>query len=129
MRIVDAHAYDHVARAELGASRAVGGDGADETVAGGQRGFFLEGISPEAHVDVGAGEAGVQHADLGLLGWGRGQGCGDYGDVGRVAEGSDDGLSDGGHFEGRTIDLSWDEVVMLSRLIYDGAFYLQRRTW
>lgn len=100
MRIVDAHAYDGVARVELGALGPDGGNGANETVTGGQRSFFLHWISPEAHVDIGAAKTGVEDADLGVLGRGRGDAGSDDGDVGGVAEGADDGFPDGSHGDG-----------------------------
>ena len=76
-------------------------DAADEAVARGQGGGVLERVDPQPHVDVGVGEAGVEHLDLEVVLWGVGEDVVDHADFGDVAEGADERFADGGgHFEG-----------------------------
>lgn len=95
--VVYAQACDHISFAETRAGGTAGGHAADEAVAGCQGCWFLEGISPEAHVGIGASEAGVQDFASELVRCRGREGVVDDIDVGHVAESGYNGFPDGGH--------------------------------
>ncbi len=66
LRFVFCEAGYTIAYLEGGAAFPVEEHLAEDAVARGERGFFLEGIGAAAHVDVGAGDDGVVHGDLDL---------------------------------------------------------------
>lgn len=56
-----------MAESELGAAGTVLDDSANEAIARGEWGFLLHWVSTQAHVDVGAREAGVEGANLDMI--------------------------------------------------------------
>ncbi|KAL9001082.1 MAG: hypothetical protein Q9188_005528 [Gyalolechia gomerana] len=95
--VVYAQACGHVSFAETRAGGTVGGDAADEALAGCQGCWFLEGISSEAHVGIGASEAGVEDFASELVWWRGREGVVDDIDVGHIAQSGYNDFADGGH--------------------------------
>ena len=107
MGVVDGQASNDVAETELGAAGTILDDFANKAVARGEWGFFLHWVSAQAHVDIGAREAGVEGANLDLILWRVWDGGSDDAEVREVAEGGDDDLTRGS----RHSEVKWSVEV------------------